>query len=67
MDTWEFIQTLVDGDTSSWMALAVIVGTVVFLALYQHVTGKSFVKSSEERRRARARRSGVLWERRRRR
>jgi hypothetical protein len=62
LDILEFVEGLLDGDLVMWIALGVIVAVIMFLALVPAVTGKSFVKSSRERRRAHNRRYHVLWQ-----
>jgi hypothetical protein len=62
LDTFEFIEGLVEGDPGVWITLGVIAATVAFFAVYEKVTGRSYVKDTEERRRAKHRHKHVLWE-----
>lgn len=61
-DVFEFVSDLIAGDTSALIVLAVIVSTIAFFALYQKLTGQSFVKNKSERRAARNRRKFVFYE-----
>lgn len=65
MNVFEFVRELIDGNRGAWIVFGVIVGIIAFFALYENMTGKSFVKSKEERREARRRRKHVVWESRR--
>ena len=62
LNVFEFAQLLYEGDTTAWIALAVLAGCIAFFALYEKVTGRPFVKSRQERREARNRRKFVLFE-----
>lgn len=61
LDIFEFMGGLLDGDALSWITLGAILGIIAFFALYQKVTGRSFVKSKKERRAWRESRHHVLW------
>lgn len=62
MNTFEFVQELVNGEPAAWIALAGIAGCIAFFIIYEKVTGQPFVKSRAERRAARRRRKQVIWE-----
>lgn len=61
-DIVDFVRGLWNGETSAWVVLGAIAGTIGFFAIYKQITGKDFVKSKAERREARRRRKHVLWE-----
>jgi hypothetical protein len=60
-DIFDLIEGLSSGSILMWIALVVVLGSIGFFAIFEKVTGKSFVKSKEERRRARERRKHVIW------
>lgn len=56
------LRGLWEGDFKSWLAIGFILGCIGFFVVYEKITGKSFVKTKQERREARNRRKIVLWE-----
>jgi heme exporter protein D len=61
-DIFDAIEHLWAGDPLMWLAVGLIFACIAFFAVYQLVTGRSFVKSKAERRAARQRRQKVLWD-----
>ena len=59
---FEFIGQLREGSLTAWIALGVIASCILFFAVYEKCTGRSFVKGRAERRAARHRRKHVIWE-----
>ena len=60
-DIFDLIHGLREGDPLMIGVVVLIVGMVAFFALHELVTGRPFVKSKKERRRAHERRHKVLW------
>ena len=61
-DIFDAIKNLADRDPLMIAAVALIFAFIAFIAVQEVVTGRSFVKSSGERREARRRRKRILWD-----
>ena len=60
-DIFDLIHGIQEGDPFMLLAVAFILGCIAFFFLYEKLTGRPFVKSKKERRRARERRKHVIW------
>jgi len=60
-DIFDLIHGLRDGDPLIIAALVFILCCIAFFGLHEKVTGRPYVKSKKDRRRARERRKHVVW------